>query len=855
MDRIIKVHYPRPDILNDRWIWKIAWRDAKKNGPRLLLFISSIVIGIAALVAINSFNNNLDADIDNQARALLGADIVLYSDDPFGEADSIFFNKLTTEQASEARFNSMAHFTVQRESRLAQITALKGNYPFYGEMETVPPFSIENFRNGNTALIDETIALQFNINVYDTVKVGELSLPVVGFVTKKPGNVKIASTFAPGIYIPFDSLKRTNLITTGSRIKYRKYFKIAEDKSVSRTLNDLKPAIRAFGFSWETIQYRKENLGKSFKNLYKFLNLLGFIALVLGCVGAASSVQIYLREKTGVIAILKCLGAPGEATFLIFFIQTIILGIIGSILGVTLGSFIQALIPYALKDFLPINLSYAISWPSILFGLFIGFVISILFSLLPLFKIKNISPILAFRANIEVLKVTKGVQKRVVFLIILTGLGLAIYQTQSIVLGAIFSAAIVFTFFILSLIARLLLFITGRLLQKKMSFVWQQSMSNLFRPNNQTLILIVVIGLGTFLISTLDVIQNGILRQVEFIGASNRSNLVLFDIQPDQKEKIDSLTQEYDLATQQLVPIITLRFQKIRNKSINEIKNDPDDDVPNGLLYWEHMVTYRDELLPTESISKGRFTPVIKNQKDSIFITVAESMASLIHVDLGDEIVFNVHGLPLKTYVGGVVKTDWQRIQNNFMFIFPAGVLERAPQYYALLAKSPDKNVTAAFQQNLARNFPNVSSLDLRIILRTLDEIIDKISFVVRFMALFSIVTGLIVLAGAISNSKYARIKENTLLRTLGALKKQLKQITIIEYAYLGLFAGATGTFLAVFASWGLSIYFFDIIFLPNFFDMAGTLAVIISSTILVGWLNTRRIIKTPPLEVLRKEV
>jgi putative ABC transport system permease protein len=182
-------------------------------------------------------------------------------------------------------------------------------------------------------------------------------------------------------------------------------------------------------------------------------------------------------------------------------------------------------------------------------------------------------------------------------------------------------------------------------------------------------------------------------------------------------------------------------------------------------------------------------------------------------------------------------------------------VLEEAPQFFVLISRIDDKNLSAKFQQELVRNFPNVSAIDLTLILDTVDQVFDKIAFVIRFMALFSVLAGLFVLSGAVINSKYARLKENVLLRTLGAARKQLLQMTIIEFAYLGTFAGLSGSLLALIAGWGLSVFFFEILFFPDLLSLAVTWLVIAILTVLVGWFNTRSILNKSPLEILRKEV
>jgi putative ABC transport system permease protein len=230
-------------------------------------------------------------------------------------------------------------------------------------------------------------------------------------------------------------------------------------------------------------------------------------------------------------------------------------------------------------------------------------------------------------------------------------------------------------------------------------------------------------------------------------------------------------------------------------------------------------------------------------------------MAERLGVDLKDAITFDVQGVSIKTYIGSIRDVDWQRIQTNFIFVFPLGVLEEAPQFHVMMAKIRDKEKSTGFQRQLIARFPNVSVIDLTLILKTVDDFMGKVAMVIQFMALFSISTGMVVLAGAVINSKYLRLKENVLLRTLGALRRQIVKMTLIEYAYLGLFAGLTGVILSLLAGWGLTIFFFDVVFFPDLLGLSQIWIGITMLTMLVGWVNTRGIFDRSPLEVLRKEV
>ncbi len=856
MEYIIKIKKDPKNLLNDSWVWKMAWRDARRNFSRLFLFISSIIIGIAALVAINSFNENLQNDINIQAKDLLGADFIVKSNKAFEDAALIVFDTLPAEQSWDARMASMVLFVSDAGgTRLVQIVAIEGNFPFYGEAETLPPGSFNKVKSGKYTLLDENIAIQYEVSSDDSIKVGNVTFPVAGIVKNIPGGGGVNATFAPSVYIPMKYLEETGLIQFGSRVNYKRYFRVYREEDNDKILEQLKPTLKKYGYSYETVQQRKESLGRGFENLFRFFNLLAFVALILGSIGVASSVHIYVQEKKETVGVLRCLGASGWQAFNIFFIQTVILGFIGSLAGAFLGIIIQYLVPLIIADYIPINISVSISWISIGEGLLLGLIISILFSILPLTSVRNIPPLVVLRTGFESIKKFSKVRLLIILLTLLFPLVFAIYQTQSWINGLAFFSALVASFLCLTLVAKGLILFVRKFFPHQWGFIWRQSLANLFRPNNQTTVLVVVIGLGAFLVTTLQLVQNSLLNQVEFIGSGNRSNTVLFDIQPYQKDGVIELVKKYDFPIQQLAPIVTTRLSRVNGKTIKEMQQDTTDNIPNWSITREYRVTYRDSLIDSETLVKGDLMKEVKSPNDSIKVSITDSMAENLELEIGDEVIFDVQGVPITTYIGSIRDVDWQRIQTNFIFVFPNGVLEKAPQFYVLMTKTDSKPQASKFQRELVIGYPNIAVIDLSLILATIDEFMSKVAFVIQFMALFSIATGLVVLAGAVINSKYIRLKENVLLRTLGALKKQIVSMTLIEYGYLGLFAGLTGILLSLLASWGLAILFFDIIFFPDFTSMLVIWLGVSMLTMIIGWLNTRSILNNSPLEVLRKEV
>lgn len=853
LEYIIKIKRNTTNIFTDAFAWRMAWRDARHNFSRLFLFIASLITGIAAVVSLDSLNNSLQQDIERNAKELLGADLVLNSNKKFeGEALQVIDSARYT-LAGEAELSSMVLFKNSGQTRLIRLVALQGDFPFYGELKTLPATAYSQMKSGAYAIMDEALASQYEVSSGDSIKIGNSTFPVAGIVTQIPGGGGLAATFAPSVYIALNQLDSTGLVQFGSRITYSVYVKTKDDAETETLVKEVETLSKKFGYSYETVQRRKEGLGEGFQSVYRFFSLLAFVALILGCIGVASSVHIYAREKRDEVAVLRCIGSSGWQAFNIYFIQIFILGLIGSTVGSFAGLGIQQLIPVLFSDYLPMEVSFTISWSSLLLGFVLGALVSVLFSILPLVSIRFVPPLTVLRADFQATKVWSKTRLAAIVLIILFPISFAAFQTKSLLTGALFFAGLAVALAALAGVAWLLLKAVRTFFPAGAPFVWRHALANLFRPNNQTQMLMVSIGLGAFIISTLNIVEESMLSQVEFAGNENQSNTIMFDIQPPQKEGVLQLMKDNTLPIHQVVPIVTCRLSEVKGRSTDFLQSDTTDSISDWALTREYRITYRDSLTKAEELIKGELHKKVSG-KDSVWVTISEGMHENLKVGLGDSLVFDIQGVPLKVRIAGIRKVEWQNDPPNFIFVFPTNVLENAPQIFVTTTRITDQSLANKFQQELVTLFPNVSLIDLRLILSTVQELFDKLGLVVRFLALFSIITGLVVLAGAIMNSKFVRIKENVLLRTVGARTRQIVQITLIEYAYLGFFSALTGVLLSLGGGWLLTTFFFEISFSFSGLELFIISLGVVSLTMLLGWFNLRAIVSTPPLQILRKE-
>lgn len=841
------------------FVLKLAWRDSRASRRRLALFSLSVVLGIAALVAIGSFGANLRVAIDDQARGLLGADLVITSRQTIPPAVQAHLATVGGEQAREVAFSSMMVFPGAdgiNRTRLVQVRAVEGRFPFYGEFLTQPTEAAARLARGEPVVIlEETLLNQYGVRAGDTVRLGKVSFTVIGTVLKVPGESVAVTQLAPRAFIPLAQLAATELAGPGSLVRHRIALKLpagSDPLAIEQTMREKFVAER---LGYDTVEERKRDLGRVLDNVNAFLSLVGFVALFLGAIGVASAIHVYVRQKITTVAVLRCLGASARQSFAVYLVQGLGLGVFGATLGAALGVGVQLLLPYLLEGLLPFDVNFFIAWSAVARGVGAGLVICLLFTLLPLLTVRRVSPLVALRSAFvervggpDPWRVALGV------LIVLAVAGFAVWQTRSLALGLGFTGALAVGFGILAALAQGVAWAARRWCPRGLPYVVRQGVANLYRPNNRTVLLLLALGLGTFLMLTLYLTRTTLLAQIQSTGGNGRPNLLFFDIQDDQVGPLNDLLQREGVTERQQAPIVTMRIKGLQGRAVEEILADRGSGIPGWTLRREYRSTFRGELAGTETLVAGTFTGRVPEGTEVVPISLEEGLARDMRLKLGDELQFDVQGVVLSARVGSIRKVDWQRLQPNFFIVFPEGVLEAAPKFHVMAMRAETPAVSARLQQAVVRDFPNVSAIDLTLLLQTFDAIFSKVALVVRFMALFTVATGLIVLVGAVLTGRYQRIRETVLLRTLGATRRQLTRILLVEYTILGVLAAGVGCALAVGANALLAHFVFKTTpAFPGGFLLLAVAAVTLV-TLLTGLLSNRGVTDHPPLAVLRQE-
>jgi putative ABC transport system permease protein len=559
------------------FILKMAWRDTRASRRRLLLFSLAIVLGVAALVAVGSLRDNLRFAIEEQTKTLLGADLTVTARAKLeGEAEK-FVTGLGGEQAREISFNSMLILPDSGgRTRLVQVRAIEPGFPFYGDFDTRPADLRSHLGGGQNIILEESLMVQFGLKPGDRVRLGTADFTVAGGLLAVPGEAAAVATMAPRVFIPFALVGDTGLLQAGSLARHRVYVKFAPGFDVEALVRDQRARFREFRLGTDTVEERKRELGQSIRNVNAFLSLVGFASLFLGAIGVASAIHAHIRQKVPTVAILRCLGASARTAFSIYLLQGLGLGVVGAGLGAGLGIGVQLALPGLLRDFLPFAFEFSISWAALGQGLGAGLVVSVLFALLPLLEVRRVSPLLTLRSA---LADTNGRRRdwwqlALLGVIVILIFAFAVWQTGRLRWGVGFGVALLLGFAILAGLAKAVSWLAKKLNLRALPYAWRQGVANLHRPNNRTLLLLVSLGMGTFLMMTLYLSRNTLLSQLRVVGGDDRPNLMLFDIQDDQVEPLKKLLADNGAPVKQHAAIITMRIASVKGRAVADILKD-----------------------------------------------------------------------------------------------------------------------------------------------------------------------------------------------------------------------------------------------------------------------------------------
>ena len=845
-----------------RFALTLARRELRASARQIGVYMTSIALGVAGLVAIRGFTGDVSRSVQDEAEVLLGANARLASSRPFPEPIVALVDSLEGAGHRSAWLTSVVSMVLAPRtnvSRLLQVRGVDPGYPFYGRVRTVPAGAWPP-RPGE-ALVDPAVLSMLDARPGDELMVGEVTVRIAGTVEDLLGDFALQTAVGPRVWIAHASLDAAGLLAFGSLARYEHYVVIPSRGERVDVEEGYQVTFDEAQVRWTTAESQARRLTNSVGYLGRYLGLVGLAALLLGGVGVGSAVHVFVRERRTTVAVLRCLGAHQRSVFTAYLLQAAVLGLAGAAAGAVLGVAAQGLLPVALAEVLPVQVTTRFSLAPVAAGLAMGVWVALLFAWLPLLAVRDVPPLRALREDTGPNRRRWDPARALAWTAIGASIvGLSVLQAPEQDEGVGFAIGLGVSIAVLWGAGWMLVRLTRRFVPRGAPYPVRQGVANLFRPQNQTVAITLALGFGVFAVATVLQVESALIAGLGLEEQSGRPNLVLFDVQPDQEGGVLQALPPEARADVVTAPLVPARIAAINGLGPAELAELPRPRRPERwALRREYRNTWRDTLTAAETLVAGRWwegeerAPPPEGVTALARVSLEAELADDLEVGLGDRITWDFGGRAVESVVTSLRTVDWARFEPNFFVVFEPGTIEEAPHTSVVIARVDDPMERGRIRTNMVRAYPNVSSLDLTRVQDAIERVLARVNTALHFLGLFTAVTGLIVLAGALSASRFQRMRESALLRTLGARRGQVRVVLLTEYLVLGTLASLTGIMLAVAAAWALARGVFEVAYLPSAASLLALWLLVTAVTVTVGVGGSAGLLARPPLPVLRR--
>lgn len=845
------------------FVLRMAARELRASWKRLLFFFICIAVGVGSIVALRSVVQSVRAALSREARSLLASDVIVSSDRPWTD-------RVSRTLASEERLGRVAARseaielpTMVRAARdsggvakMVELKAVQPGFPFYGTVALADRSYAHSLLEGRGAIVRPELLAQLGLHVGDLLLIGTQTFQIRGVVMSEPGRRLGAFSLGPRVFIDHADLPGTGLLTLGSRSS-RDWLLRVPPGAVDALSRDLQQAFANEFVRVRSYRATEDDIGEDLARAEDYLSLVGLVVLILGGIGVSSVTRVFVQQKLRSIAVLKCIGSTSRQVLAVYLTQVLLLGLAGSALGVLMAAGVVAAIPIVVGNVAEMfQIDYGVSAAAVAQGLGVGLLVSLLFSIVPLLEVRHVKPSLLLRqdisgpAGVDWLKwlATAGVAAALV--------AVAAWQAGSLNVGLLLSGGFIGVALVLHLVGAGLVRAVQPLRHSR-SFALRQAVLHIARPGNQTRVILLAVGLGTFFILGVRSLQANLLRDFAIQAGPDSPDMFLVDIQPDQRDRLMELIDRANgsAPAPRTMPVLRARVVGIQGRDVDL---DSYQEVRGRTrISREYTVTYRPNLEANEELVAGRWWPAAPVEDDGeAEVSIEARFLERARIQVGDQMRFDVLGRVIAARVTSIRRVDWEDFRaGGFMFVFRPGTFARAPHTFIATVQGPASPAARAkMQASLVAQFPNVSIVDLREILQTVQRLVSNVTLAVTVVGVLVLLSGGSILVGAVSMTKFRRVYEAAILKTLGASSRLIAAMLVLEYGVLGAIAGTVGAVGAMALSWAIARFVLELPWSPTpaiaIVGIAGT-AVAVA---VIGVLASLDVLRHKPLATLRAE-
>lgn len=845
----------------------MAWRETRASWVRLIFFFVCVSIGVAAIIALRSVIQNVRQVMTREARNLIAADLLVESNRALAPAQLAAVDAASKDPATLARSQVIQTLTMMRPgdgagtatARLAEIRGVDDAYPLYGSitLESGRPYSHALVAD-HGAIVQPDVIAQLGVKVGDPIVIAGQAFVIRDVLLKESAQRRGGVSFGPRVYIDLAAMRALPVFGLGSRVNYAWMFKMRDERSLLGAEGRLNVAFSKTPVNVTTWKRLEDRIGNALSVGEDYLSLIGFAIVVLGGIGVWSVTRVFIQQKLKTIAVLKCLGASASQTVWTYVIQIAALSLAGCVLGAGMAAAALVAIPQSTLEALRLD-AVRLTVSAVAQGGAVGLLISLLFAAVPLLEIRQVKPLLLLRADTAPTARRRNWRSVATLVALAAAIALvAVWQAGSLKAGAIVTVGLAVVAVVLHVSSRLLVWLVKPLTRSR-RFAVRHAVVSIGRAGGQARVVLMAVGLGAFFVLGMRIVQANLLHEFSPASGNSTPDLVLIDVQQDQVDGLRAIAARHGANPPTFVPMMRGRITGVTGRRLT-LATARDVQEHGAGLAREFGLTYRDRLEDNEAIVAGEFwsTPLAVSADPSapLEVSIEQNLQRANGIEVGDTIRFDLAGREMSARVTSVRRVEWDNVASGgFVFVFRPGAIERVPHsFVTFVTGMGEASQRAGFQGDLAAGYPNVSAIDVREILKSVQDILANVTLAVTVVGAVMLVSGILILIGAVAMTKFQRVYDAAIYRTLGASTWRLASMVTIEYGLIGALSGVMGALGALALSWVVSRELFDIGWSASPSLVASAIASTAALVALVGLVSSLDVLFRKPLRTLRSD-
>ncbi|MEZ5398363.1 MAG: FtsX-like permease family protein [Bryobacteraceae bacterium] len=826
--------------LSIRTARKIAARDWHASHSKFLMVALAIAVGVGAIAGVRGFARAFRSMLGAEARTLMAADLSVRVFELPTPAQTAVLDDLARQGVRRTLVTetlSMMSLDGDLGAAAPALISLKAVdpavYPFYGKLELDPPATLSD----STIAIAEDVMVRISVKPGSRVRIGGAVFTIAAITRNEPDRMTGSLNVGLRVLMTQAGLDRAGLIREGSRAAQRHLFRL---DPASAPVDEARAKLKDAFPNALVADYRESHplITRGLDRAERFLSLTGLIALIIGALGVAATMRAHIEQRLDTIAILKCLGARSSDVLRIYLLQTLATALAGSLAGCALGAAVQGVFPLLIRRYFAAAPPFRPDPLAAVEALAIGLLTAARFAWPALLAVERVRPLAILRRDVESISARASGPKPWIArtaLVAAVGLIAAWLTGGHPRTAAYFAGGFLASLAILTAFAWLLLRMLRSLPLRGVSFDLRHGAANLHRVGNHAQAALVSLGVGVMFTLTIYLVQHGMLDQMLANAPPDMPNVFLINITRGERDAVESLLARAHGSNgkPEVIPTAAARLE---------------GDVPPRFRRTRG-VTWRLHPPASAIVGPGRWWDT-QHPRPGL-VCVAEDAARELNVTPGARLAWTSGAARIEAEVACVYRSEEVRMGGNMAFVFSPGTLEQAPlQYYAAVRMRPES--VAALQRDAFARFPSVTVINGADVVEIVQGVVDQVALVVRFLSAFAIFAGAIILAASVAATRFSRIREVAILKTLGARSDRIAVLFSIEFTVLGAAAGLLGSVLAIAFS---NLLLTGLLDAKARFDWPAAAAATALSALIAnaaGWLSSRRILAQKPLAVLR---